>query len=105
MVVNILLAALGLVWILSCAEIIGSWLLTYWKQDLKWPLSFTILPIVIMPLSVIAAYDSIYYAGILYDSGRSTCNCHWQESLYQWLRHGCLSIDEWAAREANGKGK
>lgn len=99
MVSSFLLAVFGLVWVLSCAEIIGSWLLTYWKQDMKWPLSFSVLPIVIMPLAVIAAYDSIYYAGIMYDSRRPSHDTHWQESLYQWLRHGCLSIDEWAARE------
>lgn len=63
---------------------------------MRWPLSFSIIPIIIPVLAPVAAYDSIYYADIMYKAKKPSSATHWQESLYMWLKHGCLSIDEWA---------
>lgn len=98
MILNIILVLLSIVYLLSCAEIIGSWILTKKKQGLRWPLNFSVLPIIIPILAPIAAYDSIYYARMMYDSKKKAKETHWQESLYEYLRHGCLSIDEWAEK-------
>ena len=67
MILNIIYIIFGLIYLLSCAEIIGSWFLTKWKQDIRWPLEFSIIPILIPFLAPVAAYDSIYYARMLYD--------------------------------------
>lgn len=96
MILAVILIVFGLIHFLCCVEIIGSWILTEKKQHLPWPLSFSIIPIFIPFLSPVAAYDSIYYAGIMYASKKHSSETHWQESLYQWLKHGCKSIDEWA---------
>lgn len=105
MILNVFISLCGVVYLLSCAEIIGSWILTKKKQDLRWPLSFSIIPIIIPILAPVAAYDSIYYADIMYKTKKPSSTTHWQESLYMWLRHGCLSIDEWAKlQENNVKG-
>ena len=95
-ILNVFIALCGVVYIFSGAEIIGSWILTKKKQDLRWPLSFSIIPIIIPVLAPVAAYDSIYYADIMYKTKKPSSATHWQESLYMWLKHGCLSIDEWA---------
>ena len=96
MILNVFISLCGVVYLFSCAEIIGSWILTKKKQDLRWPLSFSIIPIIIPVLAPVAAYDSIYYADIMYKTKKPSSATHWQESLYMWLKHGCLSIDEWA---------
>ena len=62
MILNVFISLCGVVYILSCAEIICSWILTKKKQDLRWPLNFSIIPILVP----VAAYDSIYYADIMY---------------------------------------
>ena len=62
MILNVFISLCGVVYIFSCAAIIGSWILTKKKQDLRWPLNFSIIPI----LAPVAAYDSIYYADIMY---------------------------------------
>ena len=92
MILNVFISLCGVVYIFSCAEIICSWILTKKKQDLRWPLNFSIIPILVP----VAAYDSIYYADIMYKTKKPSSATHWQESLYMWLKHGCLSIDEWA---------
>ena len=100
MILNVFISLCGVVYIFSCAEIIGSWILTK-KQDLRWPLSFSIIPI----LAPVAAYESIYYADIMYKAKESSFATHWQESLYMRLKHGCMSINEWAKlQERNVKG-
>ena len=105
MILNVFISLCGVVYLFSCAEIIGSWILTKKKQDLRWPLSFSIIPIIIPVLAPVAAYDSIYYADIMYKTKKPSSATHWQESLYMWLKHGCLSIDEWAKlHERNVKG-
>ena len=105
MILNVFISLCGVVYLFSCAEIIGSWILTKKKQDLRWPLSFSIIPIIIPVLAPVAAYDSIYYADIMYKTKKPSSATHWQESLYMWLKHGCLSIDEWAKlQERNIKG-
>ena len=105
MILNVFISLCGVVYLFSCAEIIGSWILTKKKQDLRWPLSFSIIPIIIPVLAPVAAYDSIYYADIMYKTKKPSSATHWQESLYMWLKHGCLSIDEWAKlQERNVKG-
>lgn len=76
MILNVFISLCGVVYIFSCAEIIGSWILTK-KQDLRWPLSFSIIPI----LAPVAAYESIYYADIMYKAKESSFATHWQESL------------------------
>ena len=96
MSLNVFISLCGVVYLCSCAEMIGSWILTKKKQDLRWPLSFSIIPIIIPVLAPVAAYDSIYYADIMYKTKKPSSATHWQESLYMWLKHGCLSIDEWA---------
>ena len=65
MILNIFIS-LWAWFIYSCAEIIGSWILIKKKQDLRWPLNFSIIPIIIPILDPVAAYDSIYYADIMY---------------------------------------
>ena len=101
MILNVFISLCGVVYIFSCAEIICSWILTKKKQDLRWPLNFSIIPI----LAPVAAYDSIYYADIMYKAKKPSSATHWQESLYMWLKHGYLSIDEWAKlHERNVKG-
>ena len=101
MILNVFISLCGVVYIFSCAEIIGSWILTKKKQDLRWPLNFSIIPI----LAPVAAYDSIYYADIMYKAKKPSFAKYWQESLYMWLKHGCMSIDEWAKlQERNVKG-
>ena len=92
MILNVFISLCGVVYIFSCAAIIGSWILTKKKQDLRWPLNFSIIPILVP----VAAYDSIYYADIMYKTKKPSSATHWQESLYMWLKHGCMSIDEWA---------
>ena len=96
MILNVFISLCGVVYLFSCAEIIGSWILTKNKQELRWPLSFSIIPIIIPVLAPVAAYDSIYYADIMYKTKKPSSATHWQESLYMWLKHVCLSIDEWA---------
>ena len=96
MILNVFISLCGVVYLFSCAEIIGSWILTKKKQDLRWPLSFSIIPIIIPVLAPVAAYDSIYYADIMYKTKMPSSATHWQASLYMWLKHGFLSIDEWA---------
>ena len=76
MILNVFISLCGVVYIFSCAEIIGSWILTK-KQDLRWPLSFSIIPI----LAPVAAYDSIYYADTMYKAKEPSFATHWQESL------------------------
>ena len=101
MILNVFISLCGVVYIFSCAAIIGSWILTKKKQDLRWPLNFSIIPI----LAPVAAYDSIYYADIMYKAKKPSFAEYWQESLYMWLKHGCMSIDEWAKlQERNVKG-
>ena len=101
MILNVFISLCGVVYIFSCAEIIGSWILTKKKQDLRWPLNFSIIPI----LAPVAAYDSIYYADIMYKAKKPSFAEYWQESLYMWLKHGGMSIDEWAKlQERNVKG-
>ena len=101
MILNVFISLCGVVYIFSCAEIICSWILTKKKQDLRWPLNFSIIPI----LAPVAAYDSIYYADIMYKAKKPSFAKYWQESLYMWLKHGCMSIDEWAKlQERNVKG-
>lgn len=105
MILNVFISMCGVVYIFSCAEIIGSWILTKKKQDLRWPLNFSIIPIIIPILDPVAAYDSIYYADIMYKAKKPSFAEYWQESLYMWLKHGCMSIDEWAKlQERNVKG-
>lgn len=96
MILNVFISLCGVDYLFSCAEIIGSWILTKNKQELRWPLSFSIIPIIIPVLAPVAAYDSIYYADIMYKAKKHSSATHWQESLYMWLKHGCLSIDELA---------
>ena len=104
MILNIFIS-LWAWFIYSCAEIIGSWILTKKKQDLRWPLNFSIIPIIIPILDPVAAYDSIYDADIMYKAKKPSFAEYWQESLYMWLKHGCMSIDEWAKlQERNVKG-
>ena len=62
MILNVFISLCGVVYIFSCAEIICSWILTKKKQDLRWPLNFSIIPILVP----VAAYDRIYYADIMY---------------------------------------
>ena len=105
MILNVFISLCGVVYIFSCAAIIGSWILTKKKQDLRWPLNFSIIPIIIPILAPVAAYDSIYYADIMYKAKKPSFAEYWQESLYMWLKHGCMSIDEWAKlQERNVKG-
>lgn len=102
MFIQIFIAFLVTVYLLCCAEIIGSWVLTAKKQDNRWPLSFSILPMLIPIMAPVAAYDSIYYARELYEK-HARNEHHFQESLYEYLRHGCLSIDEWADKNSSAK--
>ena len=85
MILNVFISLCGVVYLFSCAEIIGSWILTKKKQDLRWSLSFSIIPIIIPVLAPVAAYDSIYYADIMYKAKKPSSATHWQESLYMWL--------------------
>ena len=64
-ILNVFISLCGVVYLFSCNEIIGNWILKK-KQDLRWLLSFSIIPIIIAILAPVAAYDSIYYANIMY---------------------------------------
>ena len=87
MILNVFISLCGVVYIFSCAEIIGSWILTKKKQDLRWPLNFSIIPI----LAPVAAYDSIYYADIMYKAKKpSFANIGKNHYIYGWSMAVCL---------------
>ena len=61
--------------------------LTKKKQDLRWPLNFSIIPI----LAPVAAYDSIYYTDIMYKAKKpSFANIGKNHYIYGWSMAVCL---------------
>ena len=87
MIVSVFISMCGVGYIFSCAEIIGRWILTKKKQDLRWPLNFSIIPILVP----VAAYDSIYYADIMYKAKKpSFANIGKNHYICGWSMAVCL---------------
>lgn len=81
-------------YIVAMTEIIGSWILTLKKQNIRWDVGLNIMMPALLPFSAFFDAYGIYEDAKRHYDKRIRNELHFKESLFCYLMNGRRSIEE-----------